>query len=164
MINFQGIPKPTFHAYRLLNTLGTEILERTANGIITRDAQTRRSSALAYHYPPEVTRTVPGSFDTRHVAEATLATGSPAEFVVALEGLVPGTELVLEIIDPDHGDALSAWKRMGSPEPLSREQAKQLKDAAWATQKAHHTVGGDGTFRISKTLAPWSLLSIRHAD
>ncbi|MDF7823641.1 hypothetical protein P4B35_06410 [Pontiellaceae bacterium B12227] len=161
MINFQGIPKPTFHTYRLLNTLGTEVLEHTKSGIVTRDSVSGQLAALAYHYPPEVTQTIPGSYENRDVAEATLATGEAAEFVFELTGLPAHAELILEVVDQDHGDAMSAWRKMGSPEPLSREQTRQLKEAALAT--AQKTVSADaaGTLRVVRTLQPWSLLSLR---
>jgi xylan 1,4-beta-xylosidase len=161
MINFQGIPKPTFHAYRLLNTLGTEVLEHTKSGIITRHPTAGNISILAYHYPPELTQTIPGSYGSRDAAEKTLATGSPEEFELVLEGLPSGAEFVLEIIDREHGDALSAWKTMGSPEPLSREETKQLKEAAWATAVETCSADKDGILRVSKTLDPWALISLR---
>lgn len=161
LVSLQGIPKPTFHAYRLLNALGNEVLVRDDCGIVTRDARTHKVSALLYHYPPEVTQTVPGSFDSRDVAEATLATGEPAPFELVVEGLSAGTELVVEVVDRDHGDAMTAWKSMGSPEPLSREHTKQLKDAARATTSASCFADENGTLRITRTLEPWSLLSVR---
>ena len=161
MINFQGIIKPTFHTYRLLNTLGDEILAQTAAGLITRSSETGKISALAYHYPPEVTQTVPGSFDTREVAEQTLATGSPTELSFELNGLKPGVSLVLEVIDQDHGDALSAWKAMGSPEPLSRAQAQQLKLAAVTTGQRFYNADDAGVCQVSLVVSRWSLVSLR---
>ena len=137
------------------------MLEHTDAGIITRSSETHKISALAYHYPPEITQTIPGSFDSRQVAEATLATGSPAELIIEIDGLTPGAELRVEIIDQDHGDALAAWKKMDSPDPISREQTKQLKEAAQATRIEHHVAASDGTFRYARTLEPWSLVGLR---
>jgi xylan 1,4-beta-xylosidase len=161
LVNFQGIPKPTFHTYRLLNTLGTDVLDHTEAGIITRDPKTGKLSALAYLYPPEVTQTIPGAYESRDVAEATLATGSPADFELSLAGLPAGAAFVLEVVDQDHGDALSAWKKMGSPEPLSREQTAALKAAARATSQQVLQAGEDGTLKVARTLTPWALLSLR---
>ena len=36
MINYQGIVKPTFHAYRFLHSLGDEILSAGSGGVVTR--------------------------------------------------------------------------------------------------------------------------------
>ncbi|MDF7799259.1 hypothetical protein P4C99_07270 [Pontiellaceae bacterium B1224] len=161
MINFQGITKPTFHTYRLLNTLGTEVLEHTDSGIITRDPTTGKISALAYHYPSEVTQTIPGSYESRAIAEETLATGSPEEFEFELAGLPAGAPLMLEVVDRNHGDVLSAWKKMGSPEPLSREQTSHLKTAAKATRKETYSADEAGRFKLTLTIDPWSLVSLR---
>lgn len=160
-INYQGIVKPTFHAYRLLNTLGDEVLAHNAAGIITRACATGKLSALAYHYPPEVKQTVPASFDSREVAERTLATGTPTEFVLELNGLPTGAALVIETVDTAHGDALSAWKALGAPEPLSRPHTAHLKQAAHATRQESATADAQGNFVLRRTLAPWSLVSVR---
>lgn len=161
MINFQGIAKPTFHTYRLLNTLGSEAIERTEFGIVTRDRSSGKVSALAYHYAPEIRQSMPSSYDSRDVADEILATGEPVELVFELDGLKAGAEFVLEIVDKEHGDALSAWKRMGAPEPLSREQTKQLKAAALATRTESHRVDTNGALRVELTIDPWSLVSLR---
>lgn len=161
MVNMQGIPKPTFHTYRFLNTLGNQILDKTDSGIITRCSESDKVSALAYHYPPEVTQTIPGAFDSRDVAEQTLATGSPARLEVTLTGLPAGAQLIVEVLNTEHGDALSAWKRMGSPAPTSREQTQALKDASAATKKSEHNADDSGAFNLSIEVAPWSLVSVR---
>ncbi|MGJ8640098.1 MAG: GH39 family glycosyl hydrolase [Opitutaceae bacterium] len=161
MVNMQGIPKPTFHTYRLLNTLGNQVLDKNGAGIITRSSESGKVSALAYHYPPEVTQTIPGAFDSREPAETTLATGSPAQLTVKLEGLQAGAVILVEVLDQDHGDALSAWKRMGSPEPISREQTQALKDASAATNKSQHIANAEGVFELSLEVAPWSVISVR---
>jgi xylan 1,4-beta-xylosidase len=161
MINFQGITKPTFHTYRLLNTLGTEVLEHTESGIITRDPASGKISALAYHYPEEVTQTIPGSYESRAVAEETLATGEATELAFELKGLPANAALVLEVVDQEHGDALSAWKKMGSPEPLNREQTAHLKAAAKATRLETYAADASGAFKLNLTVNPWSLVSLR---
>lgn len=161
MINFQGIPKATFHTYRLLNTLGTEVIEHTPAGIITRDSSNGKISALAYHYPPEVTQTIPGSYESRDVAEATLATGEDTEVAFELSGLPAKAALILEVVDQNHGDAMSAWKKMGSPEPLSREQTAHLKAAARATKIETYMADENGAFSLNLTVSPWSLISLR---
>ncbi|MEN8662511.1 MAG: GH39 family glycosyl hydrolase [Lentimonas sp.] len=161
MINLQGIPKPTFHTYRFLNALGNQVLAKTEAGIITRCSDSGKLSAIAYHYPPEVTQTIPGAFDSREPAEQTLATGSPATLDITLDGLPSGANLVVEVLDTEHGDALSAWKRMGAPEPISREQAAALKEASAATSLSQHIANDSGSFNLSIEVAPWSVISIR---
>ena len=161
IINFQGIPKPTFHTSRLLHTLSTEVLAHTPAGVVTRDPDSGKISALAYHYPSEISQTVPGSYESRAVAEETLATGTAKELVLEISGVEPGSEFVLDVVDRAHGDALSAWKQMGAPDPLSREQVRQLKEAARATAVSRHRADAGGTVRIFQSLEPWALASLR---
>lgn len=161
MINYQGITKPTFHAYRFLAALGDEELARPPGGIVTRHRATGRITALAYHYPPEVPLTIPGSYDDRTMAEQTLAIGQPARLEVHLTGLPPGTRFTLEVLDASHGDAVSAWKCLGAPEPLSREQTECLRQAAAATQTHRLEADAAGLLRHSLLLAPWSVALLR---
>ncbi|MDQ8197892.1 hypothetical protein QEH56_07025 [Pelagicoccus enzymogenes] len=161
LVNFQSIPKPTFHTYRLLNTLGDELLARTESGAITRYSKSGKLSAIAYHYPPEVTQTIPGAYETRDVAEATLDTGNPTELTFELTDLPASSSFVLEVIDTEHGDALSAWKKIGCPDPLSRAQTQHLKTAARSTRLSHHQADKTGKLSLSLFVNPWSLVSLR---
>ena len=58
LLNFQGLPKPTFHAYRFLHRLGVETVSQEHGHIVTRHAD-GRLTALLYHYPPEMRGTIP---------------------------------------------------------------------------------------------------------
>jgi xylan 1,4-beta-xylosidase len=49
MVTYRGVPKPTFHAYRFLNRLGEELLDRKPGAIATRHHSSGRLSALLYH-------------------------------------------------------------------------------------------------------------------
>ena len=163
MINYQGIAKPTFHAYRFLAALGDEVLSSSVGGIVTRDQATRRLSALAYHYPPEMTLTIPGSFDDRRKADEVLAIGKPEKLRIELSGLKPGASIVVEILEREHGDAISAWKRLGAPEPLSRAQTIALREAGQATLRESYLADADGRFTLEKMLSVWSIVLVREA-
>jgi xylan 1,4-beta-xylosidase len=78
MLTLAGVPKPTIHAYRMLNALGDRLLARTDGAVVTRDEASGRIAALAYHYPAEEPRSVPASFDDRELARATQGQGAPA--------------------------------------------------------------------------------------
>lgn len=158
MINYQGIPKPTFHAYRFLNHLGDERLAQVPGAIVTRHSATGRLAVLAYHYPPEVPLAAPASFGSRETAERTLATGTHQTLEIVLTGLRPGAALVLETLDRDHGHALGAWQAMGCPEPLDRRQAARLREAGAATLRQMVEADLDGKVELSLRLAPWSVV------
>ncbi|MBC7785672.1 MAG: beta-xylosidase [Burkholderiales bacterium] len=161
MINYQGIVKPTFHAYRFLNQLGDEIVRQENGIIVTRDSATSKIAALAYHYPPEVPQSVPASFDSRDVAEQTLATGSPTELNLTLTGLASNAVFTIETLDRRNGNALAAWGAMGNPDPLGLEQTHLLQQAALATRSETVLGGADGTLTLARPIDAWSLVMIR---
>ena len=164
MITLPGIPKPTFHAYRMLAGLGDRLLEQADGVVLTRDAGSGRVSALAYHYPPEEPKSVPASFDDRRVADATQAKGVPRELDLSIAGVPAGSRFAVEILDAGHGDALGAWRALGEPSAPTREQLAHLDRLARATQIRTVAAGADGTVRLRLVMTPWSVVSLRQLD
>lgn len=161
MINFQGVVKPTFHAYRFLHALGDELLCRAPGGVVTRDRRTGRHTAIAWHYPREMSRSVPASFHSRDVADRVLGMGESEALTVELADLKPGVQVLVETLGQGNGDAMSAWKSMGQPDAPTREQTRLLRQAAEATKQEHFTVDENGRFRLDRTIAPWNIVLIR---
>ncbi len=161
MINLQGIVKPTFRAYRFLNALGDELIGKFAAGIVTRCSKTRKLSAIAYHYPPEMPQTVLASFDSGDKASETLALGKPEQLNVELTGLKPGLKILVETLDKQNGNALAGWEKLGEPDNLSREQTRLLREQAAAIKKETFTTDAKGNFKLQRTVEPWSVVLIR---
>jgi len=161
LINFQGLVKPAFHAYRFLHQLGDEVLTRTAGGIVTRDSRTGALAALCYHYPPEMPLSVPMSMHQPDEAEAVQALGQPGLLDLTWRGLKPGTTVEVETLDAEHGCVTAAWKAMGRPEPPAREQTATLSEAAWATKRECFQADAAGRFRLERAIAPWTLVFVR---
>jgi xylan 1,4-beta-xylosidase len=154
LINYQGIVKPTFHAYRMLNQLGNEILHQEEGMIVTRHTSTKKTTALLYHYPAEYTDVVHGD------VEEVLNTGHSKDFTLNLTGLKPGSVVEIEILDRNNGFAYPKWKAMGSPEPPDREQTKQLKQVAMAIKKEHQKINGQNSISWKRSLQPWECVLI----
>lgn len=161
MINYQGIVKPAFHAYRFLHSLGDECLSRVPGGVLTRDRRSGHLAALAYHYPPEMPLAVPTSRDSRDLARRTLALGQAESLAVALQGLAPGAPFVLETLDREHGNVMAAWEGMGSPEPPTREQSALLRQAAAATRREFLRADTQGNLHLERRIEPWSVVLLR---
>ena len=161
MINLQGIVKPTFHAYRFMNLLGDELLEKCSAGVVTRCSKTKKLSALAYHYPPEMPQTVLASFETRDKASETLALGKLEQLSIELTGLKPGAKILVETLDKQNGNALAVWETMGKPDNVTREQAKLLREKAAATKREFFSADASGHFKLHRAIEPWSVISIR---
>jgi xylan 1,4-beta-xylosidase len=161
MFSFQGVPKPTYHAYRFLNRLGDGELARCEGCIVTKD-RTGAVSALLYNYPDEVRGSIPiAYYPDREKAEKVQRTGSAKRFDLRIEHLEPGARFLVETLDEEHGCAMTEWKKMGMPDPPSREQTAELVRLADATKKERVSSDGDGVLRFERDVAPWSLVLIR---
>jgi xylan 1,4-beta-xylosidase len=155
MINLQGIVKPTFHAYRFLHQLGDEILQKEEGLIVTKHTKTGKITALIYHYPPEYKDVVNGN------VEAVLKTGTPRKFSFDLSNLSKKATFQVETLDVDNGFAMTAWRKMGTPQYPSREQTKQLRMSAMATKKETLTADNKGKFAFEKTVTSWTCVLIQ---
>ncbi len=163
LINFQGIVKPTFHAYRFLHLLGQEELARAAGVVATREQDSNAVRVLVYHYPPEY-RDTPALASCAKDAQEIAEQGQPGELSLTIRDLAPGAPLVVEILDANHGFALPAWKGMGAPEPPSREQTGHLREAAWNLRREFFSADDHGVFELKRTLMPWTVLMVRQLE
>jgi xylan 1,4-beta-xylosidase len=160
IINYQGIVKPTFHAYRFLNALGDELLVKTDGAIATRDSKSGRLAILAYRYPPEVKISLPTTGSPQQAMEWS-DRGSPTQLKLTLTGLSPGTSLQIETLDKSHGNALAAWGALGAPNPPTREQTEALKQAAMGTKNEVVNADASGRLILDRTIEPWSLVLVK---
>lgn len=157
MINFQGIVKPSYHAYRLLNELGDEKLYKDEYLFVSRDSGDGRIAALAFNYPKEYTESVPSGNNK-------LENGSDKDLKFLLTNLKPGTQFKIETLDKDHGNIHNYWESMGKPEPPTREQVMVMKDFANNLKTRIITVGEDGELNIDEALSPWSVVLIKQIN
>lgn len=156
MINFQGLVKPSFHAYRMLNQLGDEKLYYSDPVFVSRSSQSGKITALAFNYPTEYEEVVPSSKNAKNYMEA-----SSKQLDVTLTSLQPGTVFVIETLDKDHGNIYDAYQAIGAPHSPTREQTAYLKQKAWGTKKEMLKVADDGTLNIKCTLQPWTCMQIK---
>jgi xylan 1,4-beta-xylosidase len=160
LINYQEIPKPAFHAYRMMNQLGDTTLAKTVGGLVSRDSKTGKVSAVAYNYPKEMKVSLPLS-DTIEDADKIDASGSARELELTLTHGTPNAAFEIETLDREHGDAVAAWEQMGRPEPPTREQTELLRELAWATKKEIVRADGDGRLEIKRELPAWAVVLVR---
>lgn len=163
LINLQGLPKPAFHAFRFLNWLGDEVLQRDVNhGIVTRDSTTGLVSAILFHYPPESRTSPEPAYQDRVAAERVLAIGLPVRKSIVIEGLEPGVAFRYEMLAPGmQGDVVSAWKNLGSPPTMDRHAEKLLRDYTATPNLRVLTAGGTGELVFEEDLCPWTLIALK---
>ena len=163
LINYQEIVKPAFHTYRFMNELGDEVLMQTPGGIVSRDSKSGRIAAVAYNYPPETKVSLPVTH-TQEDADSIDSSGSSRAFILNLNHLPAGASFLVETLDKEHGDAITAWEAMGRPEPPNREQTAMLRKLAWNTEKQVVRTDGEGGLHLSMKLPAWSIVLIKQMD
>ena len=114
----------------------------------------------------ELMKQAPGSFRAfpRGTSEAAVARcGREMGLRLKLSGLPSGTHVCVETMDAAHGNSVTAWLKMGSPDNPSRKQILKLKEAGTALHKEEFQVGADGEFEIKRHLPPCAVMLLRIA-
>ena len=157
LINYQGIVKPSFHAYRMLSHLGDTLLYRDEHAFFTK--KEGKLAALLYHYPLSSTVSM-SPYPDRSRAQKELETGEAVTVSCTLTGLTPGAEILIETLDREHGWALPLWLDMGAPEPPTREETARLIEHANATDRRTVTADAQGTLTLQLSVCPWNVIGI----
>ncbi len=157
MINYQGIVKPSYHAYRMLNQLGDEELYHDEKLFVSRDTKSGKVVAIAYNYPEEYYNSVPRGADKREE-------GTSKMLNLTLKNLTPGKMFKIETLDKESGNIFNYWEAMGKPEPPTREQVKVMKDYAENLRTEFVVVDKKGNCTISQELTAWSVVLIEQIN
>lgn len=158
LLNLQGIEKPTFHAYRMLNGLGDEELDRGDGWIFTR--KNGKLAAVFYHYPDVYPDTVPMSFyPDQSAAQECQDLDCTKELEFEITGLMPGDAYCLHVLCKEN-IAVVLWNEMGAPTELSFEQEKLLKERGELLSSEEFYVDEKGTLRLGLALGAWSIAEL----
>lgn len=155
MINYQGLVKPTFHAYRMMNMLGDEKLYYSDPLFVSRHSDSGKITALAFNYPDEYIESVPSARNFGNYMNA-----SDRNVDVSIVNLKPNATFSVEILDNENGNVYEEYKNIGSPRSLSMSETQHLKDKAWATKKLTLKADEKGKLDIKYVLSPWSCMVI----
>lgn len=156
MINFQGLVKPSFHAYRMLNQLGDEKIYYKDPLFISRSSKTGKLSAIAFNYPKEYEQTVPSMQNFTNYMNASSKT-----LDIVLEGLNPNACFEIEVLDKMHGNVYDAYLNMGAPHSPNIREIEFLRQKALDTVKEIVKVDEDGRLILKRDIDPWSCILIR---
>lgn len=157
MINFQGLVKPSYHAYRMLHQLGNQKLYKDDYLFISKKSKDNKIVALAYNYPKEYENAVPSGSNKRE-------TGTSKHLNFTLKGLKAGTMFKIEILDKDHGNIHNFWEAMGKPEPPTREEIKIMKEYANTMKTDYIKADKNGVLKVKHEITPWSLVLIKQIN
>ena len=160
MINYQGLVKPSFHAYRMLHQLGDEELFKNDYLFVSKNSTNGKIVALAYNYPEDHYKAVPSSIKKIEKYE----NGKPRQLDLTISDLKPGIMFKVEVLDAESGNIFNYWEDMGKPEPPTREQIKVMKDYAENLNTQLFTADKNGVVKIKRELTPWSLVLIEQVN
>lgn len=159
MLTLQGVKKPVFHAYRMLNGLGTEELERGEGYIFTR--KEKRLAAVFYHYPENYSQTVPMSvYPDQKAARDCQAFGERRKYDFRITGLVPGDTYRLCILHKED-IAIELWNHMDLSAGLNREQEEQLRMQGEKMEEIRVDVNEEGELDLLFELDSWSIAELK---
>ncbi len=159
MINFQGIAKPAFHAYRFLAELGDEEIAAEDGIFVSRFSGDGSITAILYNYPQEYPKAV-AMTKNHEEAMSVMNCGTPARRILNMTDLTPGAQFVIEMIDKDNGFALQTWREMGSPEPPTRQQTMLLRESAMMLKRTIVTADANGCLTIDMVLDAWNVVCV----
>ena len=134
----RGIPKAAFNAFAMLHRLGTRRLKVESPSVLATKTDSGVVEVAVWNYAePE-------------------QSGAARSFTLEFSGPMP-EQASVEILDRNHGSALTVWEAMGRPAFPTREQIQRLRGAARVPAPQPVKVSGG---KIELTLPPHALALI----
>ncbi|HEY2858859.1 MAG TPA: glycosyl hydrolase family 39 [Terracidiphilus sp.] len=135
-----GINKPSYYAYGLLHELGDRRIASDAkDAIVTKAADGGVAVALWNIVDPD-------------------AQGETRKVSLMFAHVTPNARVTIERVDRDHGDVLSHYAAMGSPEDPTAKQVEELnRESTLAAPERTALSGG----RLELTLTPNALVLVK---
>ncbi len=129
LLTRDGIKKPSYYAFYFLKSLGTSIIEKGDNYIITTTSN-RNFQILAYHYSYFNNKYCENQKELELLRYPSSAFEAlpPLELTISLSEIPFGTYVVRQhTLDQDHGNILFEWLRMDTPRYLNPQEINYLK-------------------------------------
>lgn len=140
LIAQDGLPKPSFNAFKLLHQLGEERIQvDSKSALVTRSGDGTLVLAVWNLFLPE-------------------QTGQPKQVTIVLQGLAGNRRTAISRLDSTHGSLLGAYQAMGAPIYPTRVQLDKLRRTAELPPPETKQLR-DG--RISVVIPPHGLVLIR---
>ena len=137
-----GINKPSYYAYGLLHELGEQRIANDAkDAIVTKTADGSVAVAVWNLVDPE-------------------AQGESRTVTLTFAHAAPNARVTLERVDREHGDVLSHYAAMGSPEDPTAAQVEELNRES-APAAPEQTTLHDGSLQLTLTPNALVLVEVR---
>lgn len=159
LITYQGICKPAYGAYWMLNRLGSSIVQRGPGWIVTQSTDAKTIQILMYHYchyDLDNHVSVPFSEKDQRTIDRYYEFQSLGvkNFRVYLEGIKEGIyDKESYTINRKQGSSYDRWMEMGAPDNISKEQKMVLEQSNFPGYKYEKVIVDDrGELFISAVL------------
>ncbi|MFJ1733733.1 xylan 1,4-beta-xylosidase [Streptomyces sp. NPDC088254] len=136
LLTHRQVRKPAYHLYAFMARMGEELLTRGPDHLVTRHPD-GRVTVLAWA-PVDPSGTTPGP--ERHTLRLSVPLRGPEAFVRR------------STVDEEHGNARTAWQRMGSPRSPRPHQLDVLHEAAEPARVHLRLPVEDGRIALDLTL------------
>ncbi len=130
LISRDGIKKPSFYAFSFLGSLGTHLIAKEENYIVT-SSSNRNFQILAYNYCyfNEEYCDDQDKYKSLNYPASAFETIPAIHLTIQLKEIPPGTYTIRQhIIDQEHGNVLYTWFRLNSPRDLTEKDIEYLKN------------------------------------
>ena len=152
MMTQHGIPKPIFHALRLLGQAGDKRLELPG-------ALDGEVSVAAFRDAADTQLTVLATKQNLHHFAGQSTPATPVEIEVELDAKPQSVQLCR--IDEEHGTPLKCWQAMGEPEDMTPAQVQQVIEESAVDYAPAPYEYADGKLTVKTELVTNDLAFIR---
>ncbi|WP_275001920.1 GH39 family glycosyl hydrolase [Promicromonospora iranensis] len=161
MLAHRQVRKPTFHLYAFMARMGSEILARGVDHLVTRHPATGQVTVLAWQ---PVGGTDDAAEPDRHELQLSVPVLSAGELVETGPGVSTGSTsgatstgsrvfVMRHDVDETAGNAWAAWREMGRPASPSGRQLDALHEASEPARRARSLpIDGGGRVDLDLTI------------
>lgn len=155
LMTYNGIPKPAFHAFKLLAKLGRKFIDRGNGYYITESDKGIQVLMYSYVHIDSLYRKGDASFISRTNRYDVFEDGGAIELTLTLKDLYPGSYTFRRhTINRQSGSAYDLWVKMGAPRHLDADTVEYLKQASCPQLTYEQVEIISGTYTLVSMLSP----------
>lgn len=159
LLTYNGLKKPVYHAYRLLNKLGNIIVKKDDNFIVTKNNNdTYQILLYNYCHYDDLYK----EYDRSNISwkeRYKVFKDSNKTISLAMNGFNKKCTMKTYRINRQNGSVFDEWLKMGSPDPLTKEELNYLKNKSEMDYYTEKVFVKDG-FKIVERLQPHEVVLI----
>ncbi|MEK3659278.1 helix-turn-helix domain-containing protein [Paenibacillus sp. FSL F4-0236] len=154
LMTYNGIPKPSFYAFKLLAKLGRQFIHQGKGYYITSSDMGLQVLMYAYAHIDSLYQKGDASLINRTNRYDVFEEGGDIELTLELADIQPGSYTIKRhTINRQNGSVFDLWVRMGAPHPIDADTLNYLKQAS-CPQLTFEQVEITSTYSLISKLSP----------